>query len=87
MKPHIKRREVYSPYESFPTRMRWCVYEPKYSEDWFGFGDTIKEAWKDYLLEKMWYEVIVSDETGGYDEVCSIEDMIQVCGYPEGYLE
>lgn len=88
MKPHIKRRGVYSPYhEPTHNKMCWCIYEPDTENDWFGYGDTLKDAWNDYLLEKMWWEVVVDDDTGEFDHLDSIEAMIEFCGYPEGWLE
>lgn len=86
MKPHIKRRAVYSPFHEPPgNKVYWCIYEPVNEKDWFGYGDTLKEAWNDYLLEKMWWEVVVQDETGEFDHLDSIEGMIDFCGYPLGY--
>lgn len=86
MKPHIKKRIVTSPYDEFEDKVRWCVYESLSKENWFGYGDSIKEAWNDYLIEKMWWENIVSDESGMYDDVDSLKSMIDRLGYPEGYL-
>lgn len=89
MKPHIKRRIITSPFDVFEPVMQWCIYEPRgdVEPNWFGYGNTLYEAWNDYVLEKMWWEKIVCDESGEYDSVDSIDGMIEVLGYPEGYVK
>lgn len=61
-KPHIIRAEVFSPFDAWPNKKQWCVIsmeerhklDPNKKESdprVFGHGDTVQEAWEDYLNE------------------------------------
>ena len=62
-KPLVKRAGVFSPFDEWPGHiMQWCVIsmEDKHKLDpnekesdprIFGHGNTVQEAWEDYLNE------------------------------------
>lgn len=73
-KPHIRRAEVFSPFDAFPDKMQWCVIstDDKYKLDpnsrekdprIFGHGNTVQEAWEDYLKEVKEFDEFL-DECG-----------------------
>lgn len=73
IKPKIKWAGVFSPFDEWPNhKMQWCVVsqEDRYKLDpnqresdprIFGHGDTVEEAWVDYLKEIAEYEQFLQE--------------------------
>lgn len=71
-KPKIIRAEIFSPFGMWPNKIQWCVVsqedrhklppnDRKSDPRIFGHGDTIAQAWEDYLNEVKEYDEFLKD--------------------------